>query len=464
VGYLRTEDVSSRRVQAGAPVTQPKDPQDPTMPGPDPFAPRPAAVRLVSVEEGYAPWKRLLRKREDGTYVACRTNVQLLLSHDSAFAGCFVHNDLTGQTELARKLPPLDGILPPRRGPVDSYVVDCTIATLFAVCNFAVSAELCAAGIEAAAHQRCYNPLHDYLRGLEWDGVQRLGTWLSRYLGAPATEYTAAVGRWWLISAIARAFRPGCQADHILVLEGPQGAGKSTAIGILGGPWYLGKIPPLKDYERAAHALAGKWLIELGELDAFRGAGSSQVKDFLTQPEDQYRKPYDRYVTRQPRACVFVGTTNDAHYLRDATGARRFWPVEVGSIDRDALSRDRDQLLAEARVAFEDGATWWPANALVDEVRVEQERRHEADVWEEMIQAWLEAPRTLDNGQGVGAIDAPKDGVSLDDIMGGPLSIRAADRSKEAQTRVGQAMSRLGWTVNRQQEHGVRMRRYWRKT
>jgi predicted P-loop ATPase len=415
-------------------------------------------------------WKRLLRYRtnQDGqqVLVSCVDNVTVVLSHDADFRGRFARNELSGETELVEKLPKLDSILPPRRGPIDDYVLTYTRIALNSLLKLSVGADIAAQGIEAAARQRCFNPLKDYLSGVEWDGQQRIGSWLSRYLGAERTAYTDAVGRWWLVSAVARAFRPGCQADHVMVLEGPQGAGKSTALGILGGPWYLGKLPPLRDSVKAAHALSGAWLVEIGEMDAFRGAASSQIKDFLTQSEDRYRPPYARYPVKQRRTCVFAGTTNDARYLRDATGARRFWPVMTGRIDRDALTRDRDQLWAEARIAFEDGATWWPSpedEALLEVVRNEQEERHEGDEWIAKIAAWLDEPTTINLNQGKGEIGAHKDGVTTGDVMKSALSLSEKDWTREAQTRVGMAMATLGLVAKREQVHGVRVRRYWRK-
>lgn len=415
-------------------------------------------------------WKAHLRrgKADDNgekKLVACFENVALVLHNDASFNGCFARNELSGETELVKKLPNVAGNLPPRRGAVDEYIVGHTRMALSALHELSVGIDVTIQGIEYAARQRCYNPLHDYLRSLKWDGVKRLGTWLHVHLGAEQTSVTESVGRWWLISAMARAFRPGCQVDHVLVLEGPQGAGKSTALGILGGEWYVSKIPPVRDYAKAAHAMAGAWLVEIGEMDAFRGAASSQIKDFLSLSEDRYQPPYGRFVIKQPRRCVFAGTTNDAHYLRDATGARRFWPVKVGKIDRETLTRDRDQLLAEARVAFEDGAPWWPDDAATGDLAEEQEARHEADEWEVKIAAWLNEPKAVGVAQGGGEYGEPKDGVSTGDILLGAHGLSSRDWTQDAQTRVGTAMRRLGWVVRRpRNDDGTRVRRYYRST
>lgn len=408
-------------------------------------------------------WKAHLRTvtGDDGQnkLVPCLENVTLILANDSDFRGCFARNELSGETELVKKPPQVQGVLLPRRGPVDDYILSYTRIALSAMLKLRVGADLAAQGIEAAARQQCFNPLQDYLKPIEWDGTQRIGTWLARYLGVEPSDYAAAVGRWWLMSAVARAFKPGCKADHILVLEGAQGAGKSSAAAILGGSWYLGKLPPLRDYDKAAHALSGAWVIELGELDAFRGAASSQVKDFLTLSIDRYREPYARYHVTRPRSCVFIGTTNDAHYLRDATGARRFWPVRVGSVDLEALAADRDQLWAEARVAFEDGAVWWPTSAdgkLFGELTEQQEDRHEGDAWEPIITEWLDGS---DHGPGGEA----RDGVTSGDVLKGALNMLQKDWTREAQSRVGAVMHRLGWERKRPRIRGVKTYVYYRK-
>lgn len=160
----------------------------------------------------------------------------------------------------------------------------------------------------AASRRVEVHPLREYLERLEWDREPRFDGWLSTYLGAYPNEYTRAVGRWWLIAAVARAFDPGCQADHMLVLEGKQGVGKSSAVRILAGGWYLGSLPDIRNKD-AALALQGNWIVEIGELDALRGASATRVKDFVSQTVDSYRPPYDRVTIRRPRSSVFVGTT-----------------------------------------------------------------------------------------------------------------------------------------------------------
>jgi putative DNA primase/helicase len=215
--------------------------------------------------------------------------------------------------------------------------------------------------VSVCAHEKVVHPVRAYLKALEWDAVPRMNEWLTMYMGAKgADEYLAVIGRRWLISAVARVMRPGCQADHTLVLEGLQGAGKSrTARALAVNPdWFSDRLPDLHTAD-AAIQLAGRWVVELAELAAVRHTASIESsKAYLTRTHDVYRPPYGRRSISVPRQCVFIGSTNEATYLRDRTGNRRYWPVRCGDIDIEKLEEHRDQLWAEAYVAYHNSEPW----------------------------------------------------------------------------------------------------------
>jgi predicted P-loop ATPase len=254
-----------------------------------------------------------------------------------------------------------------------------------------VSVEVAGQAVQTAARDHPFHAVRAYLQKLRWDGVERLDRWLSTYLGAEDTQYSRAVGSRWLISAVARIFHPGAKADCCLILEGPQGICKSTALRTIAGEYFTDELADLGSKD-AAMQTRGVWIIELSELDNLGHAEVARIKAFMSRTTDRFRPPYGMRLVESPRQCVFAGTVNHCTYLRDETGGRRFWPVVCGRIDVDALARDRDQLWAEAKVRFDSGSVWWlDTPDLVQLASDQQEARYEGDPWEEVIGPWLES-------------------------------------------------------------------------
>ncbi len=194
--------------------------------------------------------------------------------------------------------------------------------------------------------------VRDYLDALVWDGVPRIDRWLVEYAGVEDSSYIRAVSRAFLVAAVRRVRQPGCSFDTMLVLEGAQGTGKSSALRILAisDDWFTDDVS--MGSREVIEATAGKWIVEMSEIEGMGQGDVAALKAFLATRTDQARPAYQREVVKVPRQFVIVGTTSASEYLKDSTGNRRFWPVHVGrSFDLDRLRADRDQLWAEAAVA-----------------------------------------------------------------------------------------------------------------
>ena len=221
--------------------------------------------------------------------------------------------------------------------------------------EFEPKVRLWAATIGETARRNSFHPIKDYLAALSWDGEHRLDDWLNLYLGATDNPFSRAAGRLWMIAAVRRVRQPGVKFDEMLILEGPQGSEKSTALEVLaGGPeFFTDDLPFREDSKVFIERCTGKWIIEFSELSGINKRDVEGIKATLSRTHDRARLAYKELTTDKPRSCIFAGTTNTDEYLRDMTGNRRFWPVLTGVIDLDALRRDRDQLWAEAAHAEE---------------------------------------------------------------------------------------------------------------
>lgn len=242
-----------------------------------------------------------------------------------------------------------------------------------------------------AARLNAYHPVAEYLAALRWDGVPRIGRWLSAYGGAEDNPYTPAVGELVLVAAVRRVRRPGVKFDEVLVLESPQGTNKSTALKLLAtrDAWFTDDLPLNAETRRVIEALSGKWIVEAGELKGLKKGGTDHLKGFLSRTHDKARMSYDRLEREVPRQCIIIGTTSDSRYLRDTTGNRRFWPVAVSGFDLDAIRRDLDQLWAEAAAREAEGAAIRLDPGLWADAAAEQDARRVEDPYFERLHAAL---------------------------------------------------------------------------
>lgn len=244
--------------------------------------------------------------------------------------------------------------------------------------------------------QNMINDVKRYLKSLKWDGVKRVDTLLSVYLGAEDTAYTRAVMRKSLCAAVARAIEGGVKYDYMPIFTGPQGIGKSTFLAMLGKEWFSDSLTSFEGKE-AAELIQGTWINEVGELTAMSKQETSAVKQFLSKREDIYRAAYGRRTERHPRRCVFFGTSNDREFLKDTTGNRRFWPVDVGvhpaikSIWND-LPEEVDQIWAEAYMYWALGEQRHLTKDIEDMAYEQQESHRETSGKEGLISEYLAKP------------------------------------------------------------------------
>ncbi|MEI7836951.1 MAG: VapE domain-containing protein [Planctomycetota bacterium] len=392
-----------------------------------------------------ASWRDLLiyRQLESGgqKLERCLTNAAVMLEHHEAWAGHVRWNELTSQAECSADAP-----IDAPAGPwTDRHTADATVWLQHT--GLLVPSTLIPEAVLRAAHARPFHPVRDYLGGLTWDGEERLDAWLEDLAGVPRTVYSQAVGRKFMVSAVARAFRPGCKADHVLILEGPQGVGKSTLARILFDPWFGDELDIMGSKD-AAMQTAAVWGLEIAELDSMRHSEISRMKAFVSRTDDRFRLPYGRFVETFPRGCVFLGSVNDAQYLRDETGARRFWPVACSAIDLEGARATRDQLWAEAVAAYRKGETWWLDEELTSHAEVEQEARFQTDSWEERIATALEP--------GVWKYDVP---VTIGNVLHA-IGVETARQSRPDQMRAAACLKRLGRVLHQRRVDG-RVTRLW---
>lgn len=282
------------------------------------------------------------------------------------------------------------------------------------------------------------NEVADWLRSLRWDGQQRIEQLFSRGFGAPSNDYVASVGRCWAVAAAARACRPGCKVDALPVLEGAQGAGKSSGLRVLGGRWFSEVHADVREKDFFV-VLRGKWILELSEMHSLTKAEVARVKGVLSNQVDRYRIPYEAHASDHPRRSVFAATTNRDDWQADTTGARRFWPIRCGRVDLQWLGDNREQIWAEAVAQLDAGGRWWDVDSS-EETRL----REPGDTWADVLRVRL----------------AEDEHYTTSEIMGGILDIPLRDQDQPKQRRLAEVLRSLGWE-SKVIRNGDWVRRAW---
>jgi predicted P-loop ATPase len=349
---------------------------------------------IVSFEEHRArAWHRDCILNDKKKILPIYANVILALRRDPDVRDVFAYDEMLRAVVMHREIPIGRVAEPCDRRAGDKDVND-LLEWLHRAGMPGVKADVARMAMHTRAHESAFHPVRDYLRSIVWDEVPRLNVWLSSYLGAELNHYNSHIGRMFLTSMVARILDPGCQVDHMIVLEGSQGILKSSACRVLGGQWFSDALPEITSNggRDVSQHLRGKWLIEVSEMHAMSKTEATLLKSFITRQVEQYLPRYGRLEAYEPRQCVFVGTTNQDSYLKDPTGGRRFWPVKTGvsgKIELGLLAEYRDLLFAEAMHNYANGGHWWPDQALERElIAPEQRARYAADIWEDRIREY----------------------------------------------------------------------------
>ena len=388
-------------------------------------------------------WEYRFSLTEKGEKKADIGNTKLVLENDERWSGVIAYCDFSYRVMKRRPPPFAEGAV----GEWTDTDTDRLRIWLSEKYSFTPKTADALGAVVVAAEANRFHPVREYGASLIWDGVHRLDFWLHLYLGAEATIYNSLVGKMFMLGAVARVEQPPVKMDNVLIFEGLQGLGKSTALKILAGDWFTDTPLVLGDKD-GFQQMQGVWIIELAELDSFNKAEHTRAKQFFGSQTDRFRPSYGRLTQTFPRQCVFAGSTNQSEYLRDATGNRRYWPVSCTFMDAEALARDRDQLWAEAWHRYREGEKWWPDEKHRHLFEEQQERRFEADVWEELIERWLRS--------------TTRDRVLMHEIMEEALGLEASQMKPPEQKRVGMIMSHLGWTKVRARVAGGRETGYQR--
>ncbi|MFZ5481168.1 MAG: VapE domain-containing protein [Myxococcota bacterium] len=413
----------------------PVDPETDVEPAPE--APRPAVARSSgevrpvdnAPDEVVAEQLRMGRQGPK----SCPVNLDLIFEQDPRWAGRVRFSDLDGRLYLGEER-------------LEDESVGEARLWLNRVYDITASMTNVDDALKLVGRRHRFHPIRNYLTSLRWDGKQRIDQLLRRYAGAEDTPLNRTLGKRFLIGLVARAFLPGCKLDTMLVLFGRQGTMKSTFLRILAvnDCWFCDTPLDLRSKD-AMENIRGKWLVEFQECHTLLSAPPTRVKAFLSSARDTFRLPYGRRSADYPRQSAFAGTTNIEEFIEDSTGSRRFWPVRSGTVDIEALARDRDQLWAEAVAAFRERERWHlvaEEAAMLERASVRFRRE---DTWKAAVAHWAEGRQAFTTGE------------TLMGAIGKPLErVRKAD-----EMRVAEILKELGYRKEQRSVDGIPAHRWY---
>lgn len=428
-------------------------------------------------------WMTLLHRNEDGELKSTIHNVALIIRNDKRTAGIVAFNEFTQEFVLrgtpgrvrkkrdkSKPVINLDGPIWELKDTLngdnwtDSHDINIRrmieAPTTQGGYGIKVSERDLLGGINLSAMERQFHPVREKLEEAAnlWDGKKRIETFFIDYLGCADTPYHRKTSVLTLLGGVSRIFEPGHKFDFVPILEGAQGAGKSTFIYTLGMGWTAGLNGDISKPQEMVGLMAGQWIMELGELSSMQRSEVNDLKDFVTKPFDKARPPYGKRTIVYKRQCIFVGSTNDGEYLRDATGNRRYWPIVCNlnglMIDNIKLREELMQIWGEAVHAYramrqrlpigdlplylDDKESALEAKAIQESKRVETAE----DALGARIVAWLEKP--ILSGDGFDGDDQPRKVTCMNQIWSEILERTGPIPHNEA-IKIGKAMQGTGW-------------------
>ncbi|WP_156116744.1 VapE domain-containing protein [Massilia sp. 9096] len=382
----------------------------------------------------------------NGGIKGCRENVYLVMEGDPKLCGVVGLDLFSGLQVKLRKTPWKS--TPGEWTESDDFELGMHLAQNYGLVLASVGD--IERGVAQAARRHQFDPVIDYFDrcAAGWDGQKRVETALSRYWGAADSEYLRLVSTMFFIGIVMRGYKPGVKNDHAPVFEGGQGQGKSTSLKVLGGDWFADT--PFRMGDKDGYlSIQGVLLYEVAELEQFNRSEVTAIKAFMSSTVDRFREPYGRRMKNVPRRCAFAASTNEDAYFKDTTGNRRFWPVETGKLDVEALKVDRDQLFGEAIALMKAGVQWWPTfeqqRRLIDPV---QQSREIPDPWAGRVWEYLEGM----DSEGKPTMAGKLVRVTARELLMRALHIELSKMgpAKAETMRVGAIMRKFGWTKHRE--------------
>lgn len=324
----------------------------------------------MAIPKDAPDWYHELKLTNDGKFKNSLLNIETILKNDEQFKDTIQYNEFTQKRMLNSKEydDTSDSLI--KKFLEQKYDIIASIENINHACNI-------------IQLEHTFHPIKDYLCSLKWDGVNRIETIFIDFLGANDNLYTRKVAQITLISAIARIFDSGCKVDTVTCLVGRQGIGKSKFLRKLAinSAWFTDNIISF-DGKEFYETIQGKWLVEIGEGTAFKKSLTETAKQKITQQEDIYRTPYERYPKTRPRQCIFIATTNNYDFLKDETGNRRYYPIDCNpenitlSIDNDLTSEYVNQLWAEALTLYNNGVKHYIDDKNIIETAIQEQKQH----------------------------------------------------------------------------------------